>query len=147
MRARRILHPSDFSTVSNAAFAKAVEIAKADGAELVVVHILTPVGPLIGDGYVSPRTFEELERAAREQGRKRLDALAARAKKAGVRVTSVLAEGVPWQEIVRLVRSKRADLLVMGTHGRSGLAKFFLGSVAERVVASSPCPVLTVRSR
>ncbi|MBI2217723.1 MAG: universal stress protein [Candidatus Rokubacteria bacterium] len=147
MKARRVLHPSDFSTVSNAAFGKAVEVAKDDGAELLVVHVLAPIGPLVGDGYVSPRTFEDLERAAHEQAQKRLGALVARAKKAGVRASSMLAEGVPWQEVVRIVKSKRIDLVVMGTHGRSGLAKFFLGSVAERVVASSPCPVLTVRSR
>jgi nucleotide-binding universal stress UspA family protein len=147
MRARCVLHPSDFSTVSNAAFAKAVEVAKADGGELLVVHVLTPVGPLIGDGYVSPRTFEELERAAHDQARKRVDALIARATKAGVRASAVIAEGLAWQEVVKIARSKRADLIVMGTHGRSGLAKFFLGSVAERVIATAPCPVLTVRSR
>jgi nucleotide-binding universal stress UspA family protein len=147
MKARRVLHPSDFSTVSNAAFAKAVDVAKDDGAELLVAHVLVPIGPIVGDGYVSPRTFEDLERAAREQAQKRLDALVSRARKAGVRASSMLVEGVPWQEVVRLVKGKRIDLVVMGTHGRSGLAKFFLGSVAERVVASSPCPVLTVRSR
>jgi nucleotide-binding universal stress UspA family protein len=147
MRARCVLHPSDFSTVSNAAFAKAIEVAKADGGQLLVVHVLTPVGPLVGDGYVSPRTFEELERAARDQAQKRLDALVARATKAGVRASAVIAEGLAWQEVVKIARSKRADLIVMGTHGRSGLAKFFLGSVAERVIATAPCPVLTVRSR
>ena len=59
----------------------------------------------------------------------------------------LLVEGVPHEQIVRLARSKRADVVVMGTHGRSGLAKLFLGSVAGRVVAAAPCPVLTVRGR
>jgi nucleotide-binding universal stress UspA family protein len=147
MGARRILHPSDFSNVSNAAFAKALEIAKGDRAELVVAHVLQPMAPLVGDGYISPRTFEEMERAARAHAQKRIDALVARGKKAGVRVSSVVGEGVAWQEIIRLARAKKADLVVMGTHGRSGLARFVLGSVAERVVAGAPCPVLTVRPR
>lgn len=147
MWARRILHPSDFSPVSNAAFAKAVDIAKAERAELLLVHVLAPIAPVVGDGYVSPRTYEQLERAARTQAQKRLDALKARATKAGVRAATLLVDGVAWHELVRIARSRRIDLVVMGTHGRSGLAKFFLGSVAERVVASASCPVLTVRSR
>jgi nucleotide-binding universal stress UspA family protein len=147
MRARRILHPSDFSSVSNAAFAKALDLAKADGAELLIVHVLAPLGALVGDGYVSPRTYDELERAQHAQAQKQLDRMMARAKKAGVRASCMLVDGVPWQEVVKLARSRRADLVVMGTHGRSGFAKLFLGSVAERVVATASCPVLTVRSR
>jgi nucleotide-binding universal stress UspA family protein len=57
----------------------------------------------------------------------------------------LLAEGVAHEQIVRLAKTKRADLVVMGTHGRSGLQKLFLGSVAGRVVIAAPCPVLTVR--
>jgi len=59
----------------------------------------------------------------------------------------LLAEGPAHEEIVRIAKRKRADLVVMGTHGRSGLAKLFLGSVAGRVVAAAPCPVLTVRGK
>ena len=71
----------------------------------------------------------------------------AKAKAAGVRARGFLLEGVPHEQIVRIAKSRRADLVVMGTHGRSGLAKLFLGSVAGRVVAAAPCPVLTVRGR
>ena len=73
--------------------------------------------------------------------------MVARAQKAKARVKAVLLEGVPYDRIARVARSKRADLIVMGTHGRSGLSKFFLGSVAERVIALAPCPVLTVRGK
>jgi nucleotide-binding universal stress UspA family protein len=59
----------------------------------------------------------------------------------------VLREGVAANAIVRVARGQRADVIVMGTHGRGGLAKLLLGSVAERVVASAPCPVMTVRGR
>ena len=146
-RIRRILHPSDFSRASGAAFAKAVDMAKTNGAELLVVHVLTPVIPMVGDGYVSPKVYEEIEATGRSQAQAELDRLAAKAKKAGVRVKSLLMEGVPHEQITRAARSKRADLVVIGTHGRTGLAKFFLGSVAGRVVSIASCPVLTVRGK
>jgi nucleotide-binding universal stress UspA family protein len=146
-RIRRILHPSDFSRASGAAFAKAVEMAKANRADLLVVHVLTPVIPMVGDGYVSPKVYEEIEATARSQAQTQLDRLLAKAKKAGVRVKGLLMEGVPHEQITRAARSKRADLVVIGTHGRTGLAKFFLGSVAGRVVSIAPCPVLTVRGK
>jgi nucleotide-binding universal stress UspA family protein len=64
-----------------------------------------------------------------------------------VRVKGLLAEGAAHEQIVRIARTKRADMVVMGTHGRSGLAKLILGSVAGRVVAAASCPVLTVRGK
>jgi nucleotide-binding universal stress UspA family protein len=146
-RIRRILHPSDFSRASAAAFAKAVEMAKTNRAELLVVHVLTPVIPMIGDGYVSPKVYQEVEATARAQAEAQLDRLIAKAKTARVRVKGLLMEGVPHEQISRAARSKRADLVVIGTHGRTGLAKFFLGSVAGRVVSIAPCPVLTVRGK
>src|SRR5712691_5950128 len=144
-RIRRILHPSDFSRASGKAFAKALEMAKANRAELLVVHVLAPAVPLVGDGYVSPKIYEDLEASARAWGQKQLDRSAVRARKAGVRAKGILLEGVPHEQIVRAAKSKRASLIVIGTHGRTGLTKFVLGSVAGRVVAMAPCPVLTLR--
>ncbi|MBI4269292.1 MAG: hypothetical protein A3F92_07120 [Candidatus Rokubacteria bacterium RIFCSPLOWO2_12_FULL_71_22] len=144
---RRIVHPTDFSTASRAAFAKAVEMAKADRGELLLVHVLSPVMPVPGDGYISPKVYDEIAASTRAWAQKQLDKLLAKAKAAGARVKGLLVEGVPHEQIVRLAKSKRADVVVMGTHGRSGLAKLFLGSVAGRVVTAAPCPVLTVRGR
>jgi nucleotide-binding universal stress UspA family protein len=144
-RIRRILHPSDFSRASSAAFTKAVEMAKTNRAELWLVHVMAPVVPMVGDGYVAPNVYQEIEASARAEAQKQLDKLVARTKKAGVRARALLMEGVPHEQIVRAARSKRADLVVLGTHGRTGLAKFFLGSVAGRVVSTARCPVLTVR--
>ncbi len=146
-RIRRILHPSDFSRASGKAFAKALEMAKANRAELLVVHVLAPAVPLVGDGYVSPKIYEDLEASARAWGQKQLDRSAVRARKAGVRAKGILLEGVPHEQIVRAAKSKRASLIVIGTHGRTGLTKFVLGSVAGRVVAMAPCPVLTLRGK
>lgn len=144
-RIRRILHPSDFSPASRPAFAWAVDMARDNRGELLVVHVLAPVAPLFGEGYVSPQTFTRIEQSARIAARKPLDALVARARKAGVRAQGLLLDGTPHVAIVRAARSKRADVIVMGTHGRGGLARLFVGSVAGRVVATAPCPVLTVR--
>ena len=146
-RLRVVLHPSDFSRASGAAFAKAVDLAKANRAELLLVHVLSPVVPFVGDGYVSPEIYGDLEASARAWGNKELGALAAKAKKGGVRVRSLLLEGVAHEQIVRAARSRRADMIVIGTHGRTGLAKLFLGSVAGRVVSSARCPVMTVRGK
>ena len=76
-----------------------------------------------------------------------LDALVSKAKKAGARARGLLLEGVAWEQLVHTARARKANLIVMGTHGRTGLARLFLGSVAERVVGSAPCPVLTVRAK
>lgn len=146
-RIRRILHPSDFSSASGVAFARALELAKSNRAELLVAHVLASPAPILGDGYVSPQAYQEIEKSIEAQGRKQLDALLRKARKAGVHARGLLLEGVAHDRIVRAAKAKRADLVVMGTHGRGGFARLLLGSVAERVIATARCPVLTVRSR
>ena len=122
-------------------------MARSNRARLTFVHVIAPFAPAVGEGYVSPRTWDDLERQMRSQAQRELDKLVARARKARVRATSLLLEGPPADRIIRAARARRANLIVMGTHGRSGLARLFLGSVAARVVATAPCPVLTVRAR
>lgn len=146
-RIRRILHPTDFSRASTPAFKRAVEMAKANRSELVVAHVLVPSMPIMGDGYVSPQVYEDLDAAARSAAQKQLRKLIGKAKQAGVRVKGLLLDGVAHERIARAARSQKADLVVIGTHGRTGFAKLFLGSVASRVLAVSPCPVLTVRGK
>ena len=143
---RRILHPSDFSRASAPAFAVAVALAKKERAELSLLHVLDPLTPM-PDGYVSPPTYERLRKSARAYGGKQLARLVARAAKAGVRATPVLREGTPWSEIVRASRAPGVDLVVIGTHGRTGLSRLLLGSVASRVVGLARCPVLSVGPR
>ena len=146
-RIRRVLHPTDFSRASTPAFKRAVEMAKSNRAELLLVHVMVPAVPLMGDGYVSPKVYEDLEAAARSAAQKQLRKLVDKAKQAGARVKGLLLEGVAHERIVQAARSRKADLVVIGTHGRTGFAKLFLGSVASRVLAVSPCPVLTVRGK
>ena len=146
-RPRVILHPSDFSPASRPALAEAIAVAKQQRAQLLIVHVLATVIPMISEGYMPARTYDELARAGRADAERRLDALVARAKKAGVRATGLVLEGTAAQQIVRAAQNHRAALIVMGTHGRTGLAKLLVGSVAERVVGSAPCPVMTVRGK
>ncbi len=146
-RIRRVLHPTDFSRASTPAFKRAVEMAKSNRAELLLVHVMVPAVPLMGDGYVSPKVYEDLEAAARSAAQKQLRKLVDKAKQAGARVKGLLLEGVAHERIAQAARSRKADLVVIGTHGRTGFAKLFLGSVASRVLAVSPCPVLTVRGK
>jgi len=105
------------------------------------------VMPVPGDGYISPKVYDEIAASTRAWAQKELGRRLAKAKAAGVRAKGLLMDGIPHEQIVRAAKSRRADLLVLGTHGRSGLAKLFIGSVAGRVVAAAPCPVLTVRGK
>ncbi len=146
-RIRRVMHPTDFSRASSAAFKRAVEMAKSNRAELLLVHVISPAMPLVGDGYVPPQVYEDMEAATRADAQKHLQALIAKAKKAGARVKGLLLEGLAHERIAQAARSRKADVVVIGTHGRTGFAKLFLGSVASRVLAISPCPVLTVRGK
>jgi nucleotide-binding universal stress UspA family protein len=143
---RVIMHPSDFSPASRRAFAQAVATAKEQGAELLLVHVLANVIPLIGDAYVSPQVYDDMLRTSRSEAQRQLDRLVARARKAGARARGLLREGVAWEQLIQTARAHKADMIVMGTHGRTGLSRLFLGSVAERVVGNAPCPVLTVRA-
>jgi nucleotide-binding universal stress UspA family protein len=90
---RRILHPTDFSRASGAAFARAVALAQEQRAELLLVHVLVPPTPFIGDGYVSPSTYEQLEAAARGSAERQLARVLAKARKARVPVSALLLEG------------------------------------------------------
>ena len=144
---KKILHPSDFSAASRPAFKKAIELAKRDRATIELLYVMTPILPMASDAYVSPRTYDELTAAATDSARKKLEGLVKQARAAGVKANSTIVTGAPADRIVKAARVKRANLIVMGTHGRTGVSRFLIGSVASRVIATSPCPVLTVRGK
>jgi nucleotide-binding universal stress UspA family protein len=144
---RTIMYATDFSRASGRASAKAIQLAKRDRAPLLIAHVMTPPLPMMGDGYVSPATWDDIDRSYRKMSQKKLDAVVAKAKAAGVRARGLLLNGLPHEQIIRAARRQRAGLLVLGTHGRSGVARFILGSVAGRVVAGATCPVVTVRGK
>lgn len=145
---RPIVYPTDFSPASRPAFAAAIAMAKATHSALVLVHVLNPsMPPVMADEYISPPTYARFREVSRRWARGRLARLAARARAARVRAASIIREGAEADQIVRLARSRRASMIVMGTHGRSGVKRVAFGSVAARVLRLARCPVLTVRAR
>ena len=143
MQIHRILVPVDFSTQSDAALDYAVDLARRLDGRIVLLHVFSVPAFAFPDATIPmpAQTVVELQNASNTQ----LESLEQRVRANGVGVTSKLAEGAPFVEIVRAARSERADLIVMGTHGRSGLRHALLGSTAEKVVRKAPCPVLVVR--
>ena len=146
-RLRRVLHPTDFSPASGPAFRRALEMAKEDGATLLLLHVL-PTLPMVADAYIAASAYDEMMRAHRTQGEQSMQRLVKRARAAGVRATgTVIGDGGIADRVVRFSKRERPDLIVMGTHGHGFLAKALLGSVAERVSAHAPCPIMTVRGK
>lgn len=144
---RRIVYASDFSRASNRAFAVAIDFARQHKAALTIVHVLMPILPGGPDVPISAVALAELQRGTRTWAERQGQRLVARAAAAGVRAVATVVEGNPAAEIVRSARRARAGLIVIGTHGRTGLPRLVLGSVADRVVRTATMPVLTVRGR
>lgn len=141
---RPVVLATDFSPASARAFDAACGLAKSERAPLVVLHVLTPPSPF--SRKTPPSSWIALEAAARRAAGARLATLVAKAK-TRVRAKGMLAEGLPAEAIRLAARRLRAGTIVIGTHGRSGLGRWFMGSVASRLVRIAPCPVLTVRGR
>lgn len=135
---RKILCPIDFDDNSLGALDKAIEIARHFGATVALVHAV-PLVVQFGDVPIPVDLYEDREKAARVK----LAEIAAQ-KLAGVEHESIVYTGDVAASILQAVDKFNPDLLVMATHGRTGLARLFLGSVAEGVVRKASCPVLTV---
>jgi nucleotide-binding universal stress UspA family protein len=147
MNIRRILVPVDFSAGALQGLEYATDLLSAGKAELIVLHVVEPVyyatpADLYGASANLSMLLEEQQRVAAEQ----LALLARRLKQRRIRVRTVLQTGSPYQIIIETAEKLAVDLIVMATHGRTGLSHLLMGSVAEKVVRAAQCPVLTVRS-
>ena len=136
---RNILHPTDFSERSESAFQLASALARDYRAHLTILHVHQEPVMLFPEAIIPPRDDDH-----REELLQQLTALQVADPR--VRVTHELAEGHPAAEILRVAETTQADLIVMGTHGRRGLKRLMMGSVAERVVENASCPVLTLKT-
>ncbi len=143
---RRIMLPTDFSEYSQAATAYAVELAEKFDAELHLFHVVEVhpgSTPVFGGGLaLAPNVKESREHAVRQLAGF-LDPQWRNAHK----VVHATGDGPPFLEIIRYAKENDIDLIIIGTHGRTGLAHVMIGSVAEKVVRKAPCPVLTVRAK
>lgn len=139
---KKVLVATDFSEQATRAVERAVDLAQHYGAVLHVVHVweipVTAYGPM---GVTTIDLSTPIEEAAKSL----LDTAIAGLRARGIQVESTLTQGVAWDGVVSLAERIGADLIIVGTHGRTGVRRVLMGSVAERVVRHAACSVLTVR--
>ncbi|HEY6148391.1 MAG TPA: universal stress protein [Thermoanaerobaculia bacterium] len=141
---QRILMATDFSEASIPAWNRALSLATENAAALFVVHAYEPPNA-VQASMVAPGVYEEWSQNLRAGAEQKLDLLVAEARKLGLQAHRSVAAGHVDEAIIKTAQELDADLIVMGTHGRKGASRMFLGSVAARVMATAPCAVLTVR--
>lgn len=146
IRLNRVLVPVDFSEFGKHALKYGCEFARRFGAELHLLHVVEDVYPMVPEaGMLLPAQGDylaELKAAAQRA----IDALPEADWSNGIAdVVRSIGTGTPFLEVIRYAKEHDIDLIVIGTHGRTGLVHMLMGSVAERIVRKSPCPVLTVR--
>ena len=125
----------------------ALGLARHERATLLLLHVLTPPSPFAPPGGKIPSSYLALIDAARRDARRRLAELLEHARAAGARTRARLVAGGPAAKILKVGRGWRPDLIVIGTHGRGGVRRFLMGSVADHVVRRASRPVLTIRGR
>jgi nucleotide-binding universal stress UspA family protein len=140
---KKILVPTDFSGHAGHAADLAVDLARKVGGEICFLHVYDYPTYVLPDGALLPAADVVSNMMADMQ--ERFQVLTAKHADSGVPMSTQSRQGVPLTEIVRFAQEWGADLIVMGTHGRTGIQHFLIGSTAEKVVRKAPCPVLTVR--
>lgn len=144
LKLKKILVPTDFSEASLSALQYAVALAAQFGASICLLHVVEPTS-FVNDVYNVPISLSEDEVAAR--AKQNLASLAEREIGAAIPVIHRVRVGKAFQEIAAAARILHADMIVIATHGRTGLKRVLLGSTAEWVARYAPCPVLVVRGR
>ncbi|MBV8490658.1 MAG: universal stress protein [Candidatus Eremiobacteraeota bacterium] len=142
---KKIVVPLDGSACAQEAFDVALALARNESSELAICSI---VDPIVIVGTMPPSPAADLMLADREtESRHLIEAALQKARAAGIKAEGEMHLGVPFDEILRYAKRQKADAIVMGTHGRTGLRRLFLGSVAESVLRETTCPVIVVRER
>lgn len=143
-RFEKILLPVDFSDYSEVACEYAITLARTFNSSLQVLHVINEPVDLRGF-YVPHISFEQLEKEIETGATQMLEAFCQANLKDFKAFDTMVVTGVPYEEIIRVATEKESSLIVIGTHGRTGLDHLIFGSTAERVVRSAPCPVMTIR--
>jgi nucleotide-binding universal stress UspA family protein len=144
MNIQRILAPTDFSELSKQGLTSALELAETFGAKLLLLHVVEPPPYPVEGIMPSPlgaTLLDDLER----QASKDLAQVLSDTHGSKVEVTRRVVVGIPYRKIVEVAEEEQSDLIVMTTHGRTGLSHLVMGSVTEKIVRTAPCPVLTIR--
>lgn len=146
MRIRKILFATDFSPASRRALDAALDLAKQNKAELTIFHSLIPA-VLYSEVETAVSLYAQIEADTRKSAETALSRLKARADKAKIKTRIQMRKGSAAVQILRAAKSRRVDVIIVGTQGRTGLSKLLLGSVASRVISMADRPVLTVPGR
>lgn len=145
-RLKKILLPTDFSGCANYALPYAAAIARAAKAQIICVHVVEPVVPAVGyTGLAEPMPIADISEQLEDSAERQLPKLAECEECAGLNVEEVIVHGDAAAEIVRVASEQEADLIVISSHGRTGLGRIIFGSTAESVVRHATCPVLVVK--
>jgi nucleotide-binding universal stress UspA family protein len=147
MTPKRFLIPHDFSPYADRALTYAIDLGKALHAHLTLLHIIQSLPLAVGIGDASAALADTYLQDLESEANRRLNEAYRRVQQAGLQGDAMVLHGVPFQTIIEVAADKHTDLIVMGTHGRTGLTHIFLGSVAEKVVRLASCPVLVVRDQ
>jgi len=142
---QRILVATDLTPASKSAIGEALTLAKENGAELMIAHVCEKPN-VTQAAAIAPQVFDEWTANLKQAAQDRLRPFVDEARGEGVHAAALVLFGTPYEAIVEAAQSNNADLVVLGTHGRKGVSRFFLGSVASRVISTAPCPVMTVRA-
>src|SRR6185503_447753 len=146
MRIRSILVPTDFSECGNYALSYAASLARTFGASIVCVHVIEPMVPTVGySGMTEPLPIADITEQLEDSAERELPKLAECQECAGLEVEEVIAHGEAAAEIVRVAKERNVDLIVVSSHGRTGLGRILFGSTAEAIVRHASCPVLVVK--
>ena len=144
MNIQRILAPTDFSELSKQGLTSALELADIFGAKLLLLHVVEPP-PYPVEGIVPSQLGATLLDDLERQAGKDLAQMLSETPGSKVEVTRRVVVGIPYRKIVEVAAEEKSDLIVMTTHGRTGLSHLVMGSVSEKIVRTAPCPVLTIR--
>jgi nucleotide-binding universal stress UspA family protein len=139
---KKILIPTDGSDYSIRAAEYGISIAKVHDAQILVLYVIDEV---VIDQFSKVTERENVERELKSDGQRYINYILDLAKKEGVAATSLIAKGRPFEQIVHLAKGLNMDLIVLGTYGRRGADRILMGSVAERVIEYSHCPVLVIK--
>ena len=139
---QKILVPTDGSDYSEHAAEYAISIAKVHNAQITVVYVLDEV---VIDRFTKMTERDDIEKELKIDGQRYINYILGLAEKEGVKATSLIVKGRPFEQIVHLSNGLNMDLIVMGTYGRRGADRILIGGVAERVIEYSHCPVLVVK--
>lgn len=146
MKIRSILLPTDFSDCGNYALRYASSLARTFGASIICVHVIEPMVPTVGySGMTEPLPIADITDQLEDSAERELPKLAGCDECAGLQVEEVIVHGEASSEIVRVAKERNVDLIVVSSHGRTGLGRMLFGSTAEAVVRHASCPVLVVK--